>query len=127
MARRAGVEVEGLAQLRRSLRGLGEDLADLKDANRDAARVVATAAAARAPRRTGRLAASLRPARAAAAASVVAGSAQVPYAGPVHWGWPARHIEGNPFAMQAADATRHVWLPIYERELQRALDRVNGA
>lgn len=125
--RQAGVQVEGLARLRRDLRALGDDLGDLKKANEDAARIVAEAASARAPRRTGRLAASLRPARATGRASVLAGSGAVPYAGPIHWGWAARKIEANPFALEAAEATRPAWLPVYERELQRACDRVKGA
>lgn len=126
--RNAGrVEVVGLAQLRRDLRALGDDLGDLKAANEQAARIVAEASSARAPRRSGRLAASLRPSRSVGRASVIAGGAAVPYAGPVHWGWPARGIEPNPFAAEAAEATQPAWLPVYERELQRACDRVRGA
>lgn len=125
--RQAGVEVDGLAELRRNLRRLGEDVADLKAANERAARIVAEAAAARAPRRTGRLAASLRATRAVGRASVLAGGASVPYAGPVHWGWEARHIEPNPFTVEAAEDTQPQWLPVYERELQRLCDRVRGA
>jgi hypothetical protein len=32
------------------------------------------------------------------AAVVRAGRASVPYAGPIHWGWPSRHITAQPFS-----------------------------
>lgn len=120
----AGVRVEGLRELRRGLRQLGEDTADLKEANAAAAAIVASAAAARAPRRTGRLAATVKGNRAVGRATVRGGGARVPYAGPVHWGWPARHIDGQPFVVDAAQATEPVWLPAYQQALDRAVDRV---
>lgn len=120
------VTVDGLPKLRRALRQLEQDADDLKDANARAAAVVAAAAAARAPRRTGTLAGSVRGSRAASRASVRAGGARVPYAGPVHWGWPARGIKEQPFIVDAAQATEPIWLPAYERDLARAVDKVGG-
>ena len=126
MADDVGVSVVGLAKLRRELRRAGDDLADLKDANAAAAAIVAAAAEARAPRRTGRLAATVRGNRAASRASVSAGRASVPYAGPIHWGWPARGIEANPFVTDAAQATEHVWLSAYERQLETVAHKLDG-
>jgi hypothetical protein len=122
-----GVQIEGLNALARTMRKAGEDLADLKDANRAAGDIVASAAAAMAPRRTGRLASSIRPARAAGRASVMAGRASVPYAPPIHWGWPARHIAAQPFLSNAAQQTESIWLPKYLADVQAALDKVTGA
>lgn len=121
-----GVTVEGLAALTRTMRKAGEDLTDLKDANARAAAIVASAAAGMAPRRTGRLAASIRGTRAAARARVVAGRVSVPYAAPIHWGWPARHIKANPFLSDAARATEPQWLPQYLKDVEAALDNVKG-
>lgn len=122
-----GVRVEGLATLTRTMRKAGEDLADLKDANAAAAAVVVGAAAAMAPRRSGRLAASIRGSRAAGRARVLAGRASVPYAAPIHWGWPARRIGAQPFLTDAAVATEGQWLPQYLKDVQAALDKVRGA
>jgi hypothetical protein len=122
-----GVRVEGLATLTRTMRKAGEDLADLKDANARAAQVVVSAAAAMAPRRSGRLASSIRGTRAAGRARVQAGRASVPYAGPIHWGWPARRIGAQPFLTDAAQATEGTWLPQYLKDVQAALDGVRGA
>lgn len=124
MANDVSVRVEGLAQLRRDLRTFAGDVDDLKDANAAAARIVAAAAEARAPRRSGRLAASVRGNRAAGKATVSAGRASVPYAGPIHWGWAARGIEANPFVADAAQASEPTWLPLYENNLQDLADRV---
>lgn len=122
----AQVRVDGLPALRRELRALAGDVDDLKDANAAAARIVAAAAAARAPHRTGRLAASIRGNRAVSRATVLAGGARLPYAGPVHYGWPAHHIEANPFVTDAAEATEPIWLAVYTGAVQTAVDHVGG-
>lgn len=118
------VTVDGLPQLRRQLRQFAGDVSDLKDANTEAAAIVASAAAARAPKRTGRLAASIRGNRAVGRAQVRGGGARVPYAGPIHWGWPVRHITPQPFVVDAAQATEHVWMAAYETQLHKAIDRI---
>jgi hypothetical protein len=122
----AQVVVEGLPQLRRQLREFQGDAEDLKAANAAAASIVAAAASTRAPRQTGTLAASGRGNRALGRATVLFGGARVPYAGPIHWGWPARGIEGQPFVVDAAQATEHVWLAAYENDLQAAVEKVGG-
>lgn len=120
------VKVDGLPRLRAALRAAGHDVADLKDANAAAAALVASTAASRAPRRSGRLASTVRGNRAVGRATVLAGGAAVPYAGPIHWGWPARGIEAQPFMSNAATDTESTWLPLYAAELQRIADRAGG-
>ena len=116
--------VEGLPQLRRALRQLVGNVDDLKAANAAVAALVAAAASSRAPGRSGRLAGSVRGNRAVGRASVMAGGAAMPYAGPIHYGWPARGIEGTPFVVDAAQATEATWLPLYEADVRRAVDAV---
>jgi hypothetical protein len=120
------VKTDGLRSLRRDLRKLGDDLTDLKDANARTASIVANAAASRAPRRTGRLAASVRGNRAVGSAVVRAGGAAVPYAGPVHWGWPAHNIAAQPFISSAAVDTQPVWLPAHAADVAKAVDKLAG-
>lgn len=120
------VRVDGARELRSALRKLKGDANDLKEANAAAAAIVANAAAARAPHRSGRLAATVRGNKAVGRAQVRGGGASVPYAGPVHWGWPAHGIEGNPFIPDAAQDTEATWLPMYEAALARAVDDVGG-
>jgi hypothetical protein len=120
-------QVTGAKELRRSLKQAGEDLGDLKDVNRRVGDLVIAAARPMVPVRSGQLAGSLRPAAAAAKVTVRAGSARLPYAGPVHWGWPAHHIRPNPFLSDAATRTEDTWVGYYFDELQAVVNKVDGA
>ena len=120
------VKVHGLARLARTLKAFGQGLDDLKDANQKAAQVVADEARSRAPKKSGALAGSIRAGRLQNRAQVRVGSAKVPYAGPIHWGWPARNIAENTFVTSAAAATENQWLAEYEQEIQRLADMVEG-
>lgn len=124
--RNVGVQVEGGRALRRSLRAAGDDLSDLKDAHTESARIAAGAAQVRVPVRTGRLRATVRSSGTLSAGVIRAGRASVPYANPIHWGWPARHITAQPFASHGAQASQPQWVPVFEAALHRALQKVHG-
>ena len=51
----------------------------------------------------------------------------LPYAGPIHWGWPARGICAQPFMTDAAADTEPSWTRTYRAEVDRILDRIEGA
>lgn len=121
------VRVEGLNTLVRTLNRAGEDVSELKDAHQRVAQIVADAASSRAPRRTGALSSSVRGARQVRRARVSVGGARVPYAAPIHWGWPARGIAANPFVSEAAQDTEARWTAQYREDVQNALDKVKGA
>lgn len=128
MSRRrpALVEVEGLRTLRASLKRAGVSLQDLKDAHAQVAQTVIRAAAPHAPHRTGRLAASVRGSGTQSAAVVRAGRASVPYAGPIHWGWPSRGIKAQPWLFDAAVASQDQWTGIHLRALEKIIDSIEG-
>jgi hypothetical protein len=120
----AVVQIRGLNEFRRTLRKAEIDLSDLKEANYKAAAIVAGAAASLAPRRTGRLAGSLKPARQVARARI---SSRLIYAGVIHYGWPGHNIEPDPFLNVATQATAHSWLAVFDDAIQRIADSVRGA
>jgi len=120
------VVVEGARELRRTLKAAGDDLKDLQATNAEVARLVAARAMSDAPRVSGRLAGSVRGNSAKANASVKAGGASVPYAGPIHWGWPKRNISPRPFVVDAAHATEPTWTDYYLRQIDQILSRVRG-
>jgi hypothetical protein len=124
---RATVQVEGARALRRQLKAAGVDMADLKRAHEAVGNLVANASRPKVPTgETRRLVGSLRAARAVGSATVRAGSASVPYARPIHWGWPARGIRPQRFLWDTAKATEDQWLDVYWREIDQILAQVTG-
>lgn len=127
MSPRPTVEVQGLGKLRRSLKQAGMNLDDLKKVHADIARTVAERAAMRAPRRSGALAESIRYSGTNRAAVVRAGYASIPYGGPIHWGWPSRHIKAQPFIYNAAGELHDPIERMYLTALQQIIDDIEGA
>lgn len=135
------VQVKGAKELRRALRQI-EDAAErkgmqaeLKSEYRTAARVVEIAARQEAPQRSGRLAGSIKAKGTTTGSAVTAGGLKaVPYAGPVHWGWPSRPnkarrwrggpIAANRFMVRAAQASADQVAEILEGGLRRLIDKV---
>lgn len=126
MSRNAGIQVRGSRQLRSSLRAAGGDLAQLKAAHKEAADIAKGGALGRVPVRTGKLRATVRATGTNTAGILRAGYARVPYAGAIHWGWPAHHIEANPFLSDGSTETQPQWLPVYENAVDTAIEQVRG-
>lgn len=108
------IELQGYGQLRREMRQLGDEaVAMLKQANQEAADLVADTARPEIPVRSGRLKGTLRTSGTTRGGVVRLGRKSVPYAGPLHFGWPNRPdaakgwrggpIAPNPFLYEAAD------------------------
>jgi len=100
------IKATGVKELRRELRRMGNDLEDLKALNLDVATLVSDRAKDIVPRRTGNLADTIRPAGTKTAGRVRAGFKRVPYAGVIHFGFPARGIQPQPFLYDALDQRR---------------------
>jgi hypothetical protein len=120
------VELQGGRRLRATLKKAAGDLEDLKTVHAQVAAMVSARAAGSSPHRSGRLASSIRGSRAAGSAVVRAGGARVPYAGVIHYGWPAHHIRAQPFLVDAAHDTEPAWTAVYLAGLDRILARVEG-
>jgi hypothetical protein len=114
------VEIEGGDQLARGLKKVADELGQLDQEADAVGKLILAAAKARAPVRTGQLAAS-----GTSKGSGVTFSA--PYAPPIHWGWAMRGIQPNPFAWAAAERTEPAWLGVYTDMIQDDLDKVKGA
>jgi hypothetical protein len=98
----SSVKVEGLNKTVRALQDLGVEVADLKDVFSEIAAEGARLASSFAPRRTGRLAATIRGNKAKNKAVIAAGKGKIKYAGAINYGWPVRNIRPALF-MQRAD------------------------
>ena len=85
-----GTQVEVKAALA-ALRRFGDEAKDdIKKVNLEAAKIVEREAKQRVPVQTGRLRASIRSSGQQGKGVVRAGGKNVPYANPIHWGWPSR-------------------------------------
>lgn len=114
--------VEGADRAARSLRAAGRSVDNLGAAASTASRIIASGARARAPRRTGALAASIRAAPEGGTARTVA---SIRYAGFVHYG--ARGRPARPFLTDAAEATEPAWLGAYEAQVRSIAATTRGA
>jgi hypothetical protein len=120
-----GIRVEGLRELNRSLSKAGADAEDMKDLNASIAKLVADTGRGRAPVVTGALAASVKGNRAKGKAVVKAGGARIPYAGPIHWGWPRRNIAGSLFLSDAVDDNHDQIIEMFEDGVDKVLRKNN--
>lgn len=119
------LRVEGLTPLVRQLIALGLDVDDLKDAfaelakrgERIAAGYAPVGSAASRDPHPGQLKSDIRGNRARSRAVVTAGRANVPYAGPINYGWPAHHISGAGFMQKVDDE----WGPFGALFLERSI------
>ena len=107
------IKATGVKELRRELRRMGDDLEDLKTLNLTVASMVAERAKDIVPRRTGNLADTIRPSGTKTAGRVRSGFKRVPYAGVIHFGFPARGIKPQPFLYDALDQRRDEVLDRY--------------
>lgn len=120
------VQIEGLNRFIRTCKAAGVDMSEFAEASRETANIVVYGAMSRAPKRTGNLAATIRAGRTKNRVVVYAGNAGAPYAAPIHWGWPGRNIEPQPFILDAMRASEPVWTGFYERELEKIVDSIEG-
>lgn len=115
-------EILGLREVQRDLRKLGDDTkTELKDTHKAAAEIVVLGAKRLVPYRTGRLADSIRALATNTSGRVRAGSASVPYAGPIHFGWPARRIAPQPFIYDAMDARVDEIRGLYDKRIEELI------
>lgn len=120
-----GVRITGLKETLRALEKTGVDAQDLKNVMREISDIVARAATPRTPVKKGKLALSIRSGSAKTKATVYAGNGRkngVPYAGVIHYGWPARSITARPFLDEARALNIERAVTLLAEELGRLAD-----
>ena len=121
------IRVTGLKELRRAAAKMEAGVHDLTEVGRGAAEVVQAEARNIVPvGESGELRRSLRTWARSGRSAVVAGKRRVPYAGVIHFGWPAHNISPQPFLYKALDRRYDEVVQVYEdrmAELVKRLDR----
>ena len=115
--------VVGQKRFVQTMRKAGADMDDLKEVNREAAEIALPAVRNLAPRgKTGRLAGSLRVGATKRAGVIRAGR----NAGPINYGWPARHIKPRLFVNNGVASTESQWQKVYKDFIDKTLKQVKG-
>lgn len=118
------LEIDGLREVQRDLRKLSTATRkELKLTHQKAAEIVVAESKRYVPMRTGALANSIRAAATQIGGRVRVGSAAVPYAGPIHFGWPARRIKPQPFIYEALDPRRNEIAQLYAQRIGQLIDK----
>lgn len=118
------VKIQGLREVQRALSDLSDDLKnEMKGTHLEAAKAVLPEAQRLAPFRTGALSSSLRATATRTGGRIRAGSSAVPYAGPIHFGWPARRIAPQPFVYEALDPRRDEVIEVYAKKLNELITK----
>ena len=119
----AAIEVTGIRDLNRALKGVGDDFEDLKDANALLGQLVANRATALVPIRSGKLQSSIKTNRAKNKVTISAGRASVPYAGVIEYGWGKRGIKARPYLNKAVNEKKGEIKEKYEENIKNIIKK----
>jgi uncharacterized protein YcsI (UPF0317 family) len=119
-----GFTVRGADRLISSMKKAAANLEDLRAVNKAVAQAMAPAASTEAPRRSGKLAKSVRGTGTKREARI---RSALVYGNPIHWGWPAHRIVSDPFITDAIDTRNDEVANTYENALEDEIGRIKGA
>lgn len=119
------MRVEGLRATIRSLEKFGVETQDLKAAFKAIGNLVVREAHTLTPRKSGALVNSIRASNTKNKAIVRAGSARVPYAGVIHYGWPSHGISPQPYLHDAAERKQGEAIQLMDKELNDLIRRLD--
>jgi hypothetical protein len=117
----AGISIKGVKQVTDTLTKLGKDLESNIELNKELSATLSQKASAMAPRLTGALASSVQGNPSAEKAQILAGSAAVPYAGVIEYGWPDRNIDAQPYLNPAVYDNLGYIIEKYNDSIQKAI------
>jgi len=118
------VKIEGLNDTKRKLKKLGKDVNygdQFLAVNKTLAEAVAGDSKNYVPVLTGALQGTIRAAASKTSGRVKVGYKAVPYAGPIHFGWPARFIKPQPFIYDAIDRRRNEIKDRYDQLVKKLI------
>ena len=124
------IELEGLKEISKQLTLLASDDKSINEANYRAANTLLRTARPMVPVKSGKLANTLKAGKAKKYASVRAGSARVPYAAPIHFGWfydkeyfIRKNIAPNPFFYRALGMVYTDIIDKYNNDMQNIIKK----
>jgi len=119
------ITIQGVKEVTDSLNKLARDLESNIELNKELSTNLSQKASALAPRLTGALASSVQGNPSAEKAQILAGSAAVPYAGVIEYGWPNRNIQAQPYLNPAVNNNMGYIVEKYNDSIQAAIKKYN--
>lgn len=119
------VKIEGLEQVKSSLEELAKDLENNLELNKEISSNLAQKASSMAPRLTGALASSVQGNPSEKKAQILAGSAAVPYAGTIEYGWAPRNIQAQPYLSKAVNSNMGYIVEKYNDAIKNSIKKYN--
>lgn len=117
----ANISIQGVKEVTDSLNKMARDLESNIELNKELSTTLSQKASALAPRLTGALASSVVGNPSAEKAQIMAGSAAVPYAGVIEYGWPQKNIEAQPYLNPAVNDNMGYIIEKYNDSIQKAI------
>ena len=117
----ANISIQGVKEVTDSLNKMARDLESNIELNEELSTTLSQKASALAPRLTGALASSVVGNPSAEKAQILAGSAAVPYAGVIEYGWPQRNIAAQPYLNPAVNNNMGYIIEKYNESIQNAI------
>ncbi len=121
----AGINIKGVNEVKATLNKLVKDLESNIELNKELSTTLSQKASAMAPKLTGALASSVQGNPSAEKAQILAGSAAVPYAGVIEYGWPQRNIEAKPYLNPAVNDNIGYIIEKYNDSIKKAIKQYN--
>ena len=119
----ANISIQGVKEVTDSLNRMARDLESNLELNKELSTTLAQKASALAPRLTGALASSVVGNPSAEKAQILAGSAAVPYAGVIEYGWPQKNREAQPYLNPAVNDNMGYIIEKYNDSIQKAIQK----
>jgi len=117
------VSIQGVKEVTDSLNKMARSLESNIELNKELSTNLAQKASALAPRLTGALASSVQGNPSAEKAQIMAGSAAVPYAGVIEYGWPQKNREAQPYLNPAVNNNMGYIIEKYNDSIQKAIQK----
>ena len=119
------VVIKGVNEAKAAINKFANELENNLTLNKELSSELAQKASALAPRLTGALASSVQGNPSEKKAQILAGSAAVPYAGVIEYGWPAKNKEAKPYLRPAVQNNMGFIIAKYENSIENAIKKYN--
>ena len=117
------VTITGIKEIQKALMQVAKDLESNLELNKELSSTLAQKASTMAPRLTGALASSVQGNPSAQKAQISAGSAAVPYAGAIEYGWAKRNIQPQPYLTPAVNKNMGYIIEKYNDEIKKSVKK----